>query len=159
MYGRGFTAGGNLYQFSGGRGSNQDYSQSDRERSPPRQRTYGSTQSAPTISSDINKLVLKEDYNYDHRGPGPGSQSGSIGHHDRGTLASDKTMHRYGTCFLSLKNGEEMKTKHLLYEYVLLERALPPEGLRALGVPGVNPGGRPQEPGGDSKVIYAKKYL
>ena len=29
----------------------------------------------------------------------------------------------------------------------------PPEGLRALGVPGVNPWGRPQESGGDSKVI------
>ena len=29
----------------------------------------------------------------------------------------------------------------------------PPEGLRAPGVPGVNPGGRPQESGGDSKAI------
>ena len=97
MYGRGFTAGGNLSQFSGGGGSNRDYSPSDRERSPPRQRSYGSAQSAPTISTDINKLVLKEDYDYDHRGPGPGSRSGSIGHHDRGTPASDKTMDRYGT--------------------------------------------------------------
>ena len=33
----------------------------------------------------------------------------------------------------------------------------PPEGLRALGVPGVNPKGRPQESGGDSKAIKAKK--
>ena len=29
----------------------------------------------------------------------------------------------------------------------------PPEGLRAPEVPGVNPGGRPQESGGDSKAI------
>jgi len=97
MYGRGFTAASNLSQFSGGGGSNRDYSPSDgRERSPPRQRSYGSASSAPTISSDINKLVLKEDYDYDHRGPGPpGSRSGSIGIHDRGTPASDKTMDRH----------------------------------------------------------------
>ena len=29
----------------------------------------------------------------------------------------------------------------------------PPEGLRAPELPGVNPGGRPQESGGDSKAI------
>ena len=29
----------------------------------------------------------------------------------------------------------------------------PPEGLRAPELPGVNPGGRPQESGGNSKVI------
>ena len=29
----------------------------------------------------------------------------------------------------------------------------PPEGLHAPGVPGVNPGGLPQESGGDSKAI------
>ena len=29
----------------------------------------------------------------------------------------------------------------------------PPDGLRGLGLPGVNPGGRPQESGGDSKAI------
>ena len=29
----------------------------------------------------------------------------------------------------------------------------PPEGLRALELPVVNPGGRPRESGGDSKVI------
>ena len=33
----------------------------------------------------------------------------------------------------------------------------PPEGLRAPGVPGVNPGGRPQESGGDSKAMLSKK--
>ena len=33
----------------------------------------------------------------------------------------------------------------------------PPEGLRAPELPGVNPGGRPQESGGDSKAIYAEK--
>ena len=33
----------------------------------------------------------------------------------------------------------------------------PPEGLRAVEVPRVNPGSRPQESGGDSKAIYAKK--
>lgn len=95
MYGRGFSAASNLSQFSGGGGSNRDYSPSDRERSPPRVRSYGSTASAPAMSSDINKLVLKEDYDYDHRGPGSGSRSGSIGHHDRGTPASDKTMDRH----------------------------------------------------------------
>ena len=31
------------------------------------------------------------------------------------------------------------------------------KGLRAPEVPGVNPGDRPQESGGDSKVIQAKK--
>ena len=29
----------------------------------------------------------------------------------------------------------------------------PPEGLRGLGLPGVDPGGQPQESKGDSKVI------
>ncbi len=33
----------------------------------------------------------------------------------------------------------------------------PPEGLRAPEVPGVNLGGRPQQSGGDSKAIKAKK--
>ena len=35
----------------------------------------------------------------------------------------------------------------------------PPEGLRAPELPGVNPGGRPQESGDDSKVIQAKKIF
>ena len=33
----------------------------------------------------------------------------------------------------------------------------PPEGQRAPELPGVNPGGRPQESWGDSKAIEAKK--
>ena len=38
-----------------------------------------------------------------------------------------------------------------LYNYT--RKLVPPEGLRAPRVPGVDPGGRPQESGGDPKVI------
>ena len=49
-------------------------------------------------------------------------------------------------------------SNYILFSYCLLERPFgpllaPPEGLRAPGLPGVNPRGRPQESGGDSKVI------
>jgi len=99
MYGRaGFSATSTSSQFLGGGGSNRDYSPSERERSPPRGRTsHGSASSAPTITSDFNRLGVKpEEYDYEHRGPGPGSRTGSLGHHpDRGTPASDKTMDRH----------------------------------------------------------------
>merc|ERR1712238_638930 len=99
LYGRaGFSATSTSSQFLGGGGSNRDYSPSERERSPPRGRTsHGSASSAPTITSDFNRLGVKpEEYDYDHRGPGPGSRTGSLGHHpDRGTPASDKTMDRH----------------------------------------------------------------
>ena len=39
--------------------------------------------------------------------------------------------------------------KCLLHGHILA----PPEGLRAPELPGVNPGGRPQESGSDSKAI------
>ena len=39
------------------------------------------------------------------------------------------------------------------FEFAIPWITLPPEGLRAPGVPGVNPGGLPQESGGDSKAI------
>merc|ERR1711971_1157783 len=64
----------------------------------PRGRTsHGSASSAPTITSDFNRLGVKpEEYDYEHRGPGPGSRTGSLGHHpDRGTPASDKTLDRH----------------------------------------------------------------
>ena len=99
IYGRaGFSASSTSSQFLGGGGSNRDYSPSERERSPPRGRTsHGSASSAPTLTSDFNRLGVKpEEYDYDHRGPGPGSRTGSLGHHpDRGTPASDKTMDRH----------------------------------------------------------------
>merc|ERR1712037_499138 len=99
MYGRaGFSATSTSSQFLGGGGSNRDYSPSERDRSPPRGRTsHGSASSAPTITSDFNRLGVKpEEYDYEHRGPGPGSRTGSLGHHpDRGTPASDKTMDRH----------------------------------------------------------------
>ena len=56
---------------------------------------------------------------------------------------------------------EQHKVKKTFDSYItrkcpLLGHILaPPEGLRALEVPRVNPGGRPQESGGDSKAIHA----
>ena len=56
-------------------------------------------------------------------------------------------------------NTEQLQSMYHFTIYVyILERALgpllaPPEGLRAPEQPGVNPGDRPQESGGDSKEI------
>ena len=47
----------------------------------------------------------------------------------------------------------ESTKKCLLHGHILAS----PEGLRGLGLPGVNPRGRPQESGGDSKAIKAKE--